>query len=221
MISFGSIDLASLLLLFSPLLFACRYSRFSALLDSHFIPSDLTVLLKFRPRRFLQMVLILISSDWAVLVSVALGVDVYFPVQRCARIFAAQIYSKGCDASDEFNEEVPEHLQDYSDDEEEQRARTTSKKAKRKRSAQRAAEATIGQRQVVEYDEFATESLAGPPSRDPPPKIQKTSTSISVQEILDKNTEGELTRTNDTESADVVGFFEPLPMDETSKIIFL
>jgi len=141
---------------------------------------------------------------------VKLGVEVYYPVQRCSRIFAAQIYSKGCDASDEFNEEIPEHLMEFSDDEEEHRAQANRKAKRRRASAQRVHDATLGKRNVVEYDEFATEPLGEPPSREIPLKKR---VATSVQDILGQETEGEVKRSalEGNSSEDVVGFFEPLP----------
>ncbi len=64
----------------------------------------------------------------------------YFVVNTATYAIPAQLWSKGCDASDVFDEELPEHQLEFSDDEEEKKAKPRNKKkAKQKQPQQQGA----------------------------------------------------------------------------------
>jgi H/ACA ribonucleoprotein complex non-core subunit NAF1 len=53
---------------------------------------------------------------------------VFFVVNTATYAIPAQLWTKGCDASDVFDEELPEHQLEFSDDEEEKKAKTKKRK---------------------------------------------------------------------------------------------
>ena len=147
------------------------------------------------------------------LFSAIVGEKVYYVSQYCTKVFAANIYTKGCDASNEHNEEVPEHQQEYSDDEEERRAKANLKRS-RKRNRNSNPKESIStppvKRQMIQYDEeFAHHSVPSPPRRDEDEDILikevKVINSKTASDILNQEENGEL---KDNQS--VIGFFEPL-----------
>ena len=60
-----------------------------------------------------------------------LGKVVCAPTDRVAVVSPETLCSRGCDASDVYDEELPAHAQDFSDDEEQANAKAAAKKRSR------------------------------------------------------------------------------------------
>ena len=56
------------------------------------------------------------------------GRDVFAPADRVAFVRPEELSSRGCDASNVYDEELPDHQQEFSDDEDAQAARALAKK---------------------------------------------------------------------------------------------
>jgi len=129
-----------------------------------------------------------------------------------SKIFASQIYSKGCDASNEHNEEIDENHQEFSDDEQERKAKSQQKRKPRKRKRSNSnVQNPNPKRQMIKYEaEFSIADNT---------KVEinnKYTTPNTASELLDKNEEGILMDNNNSE----VGFFAPLqPIEDDEEDI--
>ena len=56
------------------------------------------------------------------------GRDVFAPADRVAFVRPEELSSRGCDASNVYDEELPDHQQEFSDDEDAQAAKALAKK---------------------------------------------------------------------------------------------
>lgn len=148
---------------------------------------------------------------------ITLGTIVYYPIGLCSTVTAAQIHTKGSDASNEHNEEIDESDQEFSDDEEERRASLLRKRRRRRKSNNNQDEKPI-KKQMTQI-----EPTPAPPSSTYEKKVNQSretnivvSKSTTADELLNQEAEGTLVNT--TNGANVVGFFEPLePLEVNGK----
>ena len=116
--------------------------------------------------------------------SVTVGYQVFYAIKYAITVIPTEIFSKGCDASNEHDEELPEELLEFSDDEQESRLRHTKKRKRKARKNKKVPKPKI---QATEENVFGNEYAVNGepiPTIIPIPTPMPSITSIQTVETI-------------------------------------